>query len=270
MRLHDSYRWYLHLFYYKVLKISRFFTNNLFGKKEHKFLFILTPPYCGSTLLNQILSTSNNLSCNNHLGVREGQLLPEVKDIMFYNKGWHNEVNYPWQRIKNVWMKYWDQRKEVLMDKTNTNIMRVSEINKVFDNTYFLSMVRNPYAQVEGIMRRNGTNAEYAAKFALKCLRYQKKNNEVEKNILLISYEDLCDNTKTSIKKIKNFIPSIGEIKVDIEFSAHNFKTKGKMKIQNLNKEKIEKITKRDLKLINAIFNKEQDLLEYFGYSIIN
>ena len=86
----------------------------------------------------------------------------------------------------------------------------------------------------------------------------------------MISYEDLCDNTKTSIKKIKNFIPSIGEIKVDIEFSAHNFKTKGKMKIQNLNKEKIEKISKRDLKLINAIFNKEQDLLEYFGYSIIN
>ena len=36
------------------------------------------------------------------------------------------------------------------------------------------------------------------------------------------------------------------------------------MKIQNLNKEKIEKISKRDLKLINAIFNEEQDLLEYF------
>tara|TARA_B100002052_G_scaffold269386_1_gene268741 strand:- start:2780 stop:3592 length:813 start_codon:yes stop_codon:yes gene_type:complete len=269
MRLHNSYRWYLHLLYYKFLKISRFFTNNFFGKKEHKFLFILTPPYCGSTLLNQILSTSNNLSCNNHLGVREGQLLPEVKDIMFYNKGWHNEVIYPWEKIKNVWMKYWDQRKDILMDKTNTNIMRVSDIKKVFDNVCFLSMVRNPYAQVEGIMRRNGADADYAAKFALKCLRYQKRNNEKEKNILLISYEDLCDDTQNSIKKIKDFIPIIGEIKADIEFSAHNFKTKGKMKIQNLNKEKIEKISSKDLKVINAHFEGEKDLLNYFGYSII-
>jgi len=270
MRLHNSYRWYLHLLYYKFLKISRFFSNNFFGKKEHKFLFILTPPYCGSTLLNQILSTSNNLSCNNHLGVREGQLLPELKDIMFYNKGWHDEVSYPWKKIKNVWMKYWDQRKDVLMDKTNTNIMRVSAIKKVFDNVCFLSMVRNPYAQVEGIMRRNGSDADYAAKFALKCLRYQKQNNEKEKNILLISYEDLCDDTQNSIKKIKDFIPIIGEIKSDIEFSAHNFKTKGKMKIQNLNKEKIEKISSKDLKVINAHFEVEKDLLNYFGYSIIN
>ena len=181
MRLHNSYRWYLHLLYYKFLKISRFFTNNFFGKKEHKFFFILTPPYCGSTLFNQILSTSKNLSCNNHLGVREGQLLPEVKDIMFYNKGWHDEISYPWEKIKNVWMKYWDQRKDILMDKTNTNIMRVSEIKKVFDNVCFLSMVRNPYAQVEGIMRRNGADVDYAKKFALNCLRYQKQNNEKEK-----------------------------------------------------------------------------------------
>ena len=117
MRLHNSYRWYLHLLYYKFLKISRFFTNNFFGKKEHKFLFILTPPYCGSTLLNQILSTSNNLSCNNHLGVREGQLLPEVKDIMFYNKGWHNEVIYPWEKIKNVWIRLWVRQRIELIDE---------------------------------------------------------------------------------------------------------------------------------------------------------
>ena len=167
-------------------------------------------------------------------------------------------------------MRYWDQRKDILMDKTNTNIMRVSDIKKFFDNVCFLSMVRNPYAQVEGIMRRNGANAEYAAKFALKCLRYQKQNNEKEKNILLLSYEDLCDDTKKSIKKIKDFMPLLGEIKADIEFSAHNFKTKGKMKIQNLNKEKISKITSQDLKVINAHFESEKDLLKYFGYSIIN
>ena len=269
MKLHTSKRWYLHLIYYQVLKFYRFFTNHLFAKKDHKFLFILSPPYCGSTLLNQILSTSDNLSCNNHLGVREGQLLPEVKDIMFYNKGWDTDVSYPWEKIKKIWMKYWDQRKTILMDKSNTNIMRVTEIKKVFDNIFFLAMVRNPYAQVEGIIRRNDATTEYAAAFALKCLRYQKKNKEHEKDILFISYEDLCDNKEESIEKIKEFIPELGTINFDLEFSAHNFKTDGKMKIQNLNDEKINKLSSAQIKVINSCFKKEEELLNYFGYSII-
>ena len=269
MKLHESRKWYLHLVYYQLLKFSRFFTNNLFAKKENKFLFILTPPYCGSTLLNQLLSTSKNVSCNNHLGVREGQLLPEVKDIMFYNKGWHNEVSYPWAKIKKVWMKYWDQRKPILLDKTNTNIMRVNEIEKVFDNTFFLAMVRNPYAQAEGIIRRNGSSPEYAAQFALKCLRYQRKNKEINGNILFISYEELCDNKEESIEKMQEFIPELGTLKSDIEFSAHNFKTKGKMKIRNLNDEKIKNLSSDQIKIINSFFKNEEDLLSYFGYSII-
>ena len=270
MILHNSSRWYLHLSYYQLIKFIRFFTNFLFGRKDHKFLFILTPPYCGSTLLNQILSTSKNLSCNNHLGVREGQLLPEVKNMMFLNKGWHTEVNYDWPFIRKVWMKYWDQRKAILMDKSNTNIMRVNKVKEVFDNAVFLAMVRNPYAQVEGIMRRNGATAEYAAKFALKCLRYQKQNKLSEKeNILFTSYEELCDTKYEVVEKIKKFIPEIGNIDSDLEFSAHNFKTDGKMKIQNLNKEKIKKINKENMGIINSYFNKEIDLLEFFGYSII-
>ena len=270
MKLHTSPRWYLHLSYYRALKFSRFFTNNLFGREKHIFLFILTPPFCGSTLLNQILSTSNNLSCNNHLGVREGQLLPELKDMMFYNKGWHNDVNYDWPFIKKTWMKYWDQRKAILMDKSNTNIMRVAKIKEVFDNAIFLAMVRNPYAHAEGIMRRNGATPEYAANFAIKCLRYQKENKLSEKeNILFISYENLCDSTEQVIKNINSFIPELGKVNTELEFSAHNFKTEGKMKIQNLNDEKIKKLSKKDIGVINTYFKKEEELLQFFGYSII-
>ena len=269
MKLHTSKKWYLHLVYYQLLKFFRFFTNNLFAIKNHKFLFILSPPFCGSTVLNQLLSTSKNLSCNNHLGVREGQLLPELIDIMFYNKGWHKKVSYPWQRIKIVWMKYWDQRKLILMDKTTTNIMRVSDIKKTFKNVFFIALVRNPYAQVEGLIRRNGATVEYAAKFALMCLQYQKDNKLRDPNILFISYEDLCDNRNEIISNIKEFIPEIGMLKSDAKFSAHNFKSKGSMRIQNLNAEKIEKIDSMQLKLINDIFRKEEALLNFFGYSII-
>ena len=269
MKLDYSKKWYLHLIYYRLLKLYRFFKNIFFARKDHIFLFILSPPFCGSTLLNQILSTSKNLSCNNYLGVREGQLLPEVKDIMFNNKGWDNHVSYPWSKIKRVWMEYWDQSKQILMDKSTTNIMRVQEIKDVFTNISFLAMVRNPYAQVEGIIRRNNSTAEYAAKFALKCLRYQRRNKEHYKDILFFSYEDLCDNTEEVFEKIQKYIPELGKIKSNLKFSAHNYKTKNKMRIQNLNKEKIAMLSTEQLLVINSYFKMEAELLDYFGYSII-
>jgi len=147
--------------------------------------------------------------------------------------------------------------------------MRVREIRKVFDNIIFLAMVRNPYAQVEGIIRRNQATVEYAAEFSLKCLRYQRRNKENEDDILFISYEDLCDNTEMTMAKIKKHIPELGFINFDLEFSAHNFKTSKRIKIQNFNNEKISKISSEQLKVINSYFKKEEELLNYFGYSII-
>ena len=79
----------------------------------------------------------------------------------------------------------------------------------------------------------------------------------------------MCDNKEESIEKIKEFIPELGTINFDLEFSAHNFKTDGKMKIQNLNDEKINKLSSAQIKVINSCFKKEEELLNYFGYSII-
>ena len=69
--------------YYSYIRIIRLFSY-LFSKNiKHQFLFILSPPYAGSTMLNQLISSSNNVSCNNNLGTREGQLLPQVRNFMF-------------------------------------------------------------------------------------------------------------------------------------------------------------------------------------------
>ena len=166
-------------------------------------------------------------------------------------------------------MRYWDLRKLILMDKSTTNIMRVREIREVFEDTIFLAMVRNPYAQVEGIIRRNKATVEYAAEFSLQCLRYQRENKENGDDILFISYEDLCDNKVNSMEQINKFIPELGFINFNLKFSAHNFKTSKRIKIQNFNNEKISKISSEQLRVINSYFKKEEELLNYFGYSII-
>jgi hypothetical protein len=257
------------LLYYFLVR-QKLVLKYLFLKRtEVKFLFILSPPYCGSTLLNQLLSTSKNVSSNNNLGTREGQLLPEVREFMFQKDRWNKNVKYPWKDIKKVWMKYWDQTKPVLLDKSIPNIMRVKEIKKEFTNLYFICMVRNPYAQVEGIIRRNNATLEYAADFAINCLRYQKENIEQENNLLFFSYEQLCEDKEKTIKRIIDFLSELNDINGNTLFKAHNFKTTESMAITNLNDEKIAKLSSKQLSVINSIFKKDIELLSYFNYSII-
>ena len=71
--------------YIEVVAINKL-KRLLKPKIENKYLFILAPPYCGSTLLNEIISTSPFVSVNNLHGRREGQQLPTVRKIMFDNK----------------------------------------------------------------------------------------------------------------------------------------------------------------------------------------
>ena len=42
------------------------------------------------------------------------------------------------------------------------------------------------------------------------------------------------------------------------------------MGIVNLNQEKVDKLTGEQIETINRIFEKEKELLDYFGYQIVN
>jgi hypothetical protein len=255
--------------YYQFTRCKLFIPNLINKNKPHKYLFILSPPFCGSTLLNQLISTSQNISCNNNIGTREGQTLPEVRSIMFESNRWDKNLSLPLEKIKTIWHKYWDLSKPILLEKSTPNIMRVNDIKKCFNPISFICMVRNPYAQCEGIIRRNGKSAEFAAKFALNCLQYQKVNIENEKNLLFFTYEDLCENKSQVVNKIISFMPDLKDVKSEKKFKAHNFKTNDKMEITNLNHEKIAKLTTEQLNEINYHFKEEEELLKYFNYTII-
>jgi stage III sporulation protein SpoIIIAA len=62
--------------YYNIRKANE---KKATSKKSinNTYLFILSPPFCGSTLLNEIISSSDNVSVNHTFGTREGQTLPK-------------------------------------------------------------------------------------------------------------------------------------------------------------------------------------------------
>ena len=244
--------------------------KNLFlAKKENQFLFILSPPFCGSTLLTEIISTSKNVSCNNNIGLREGQHLPKVQNVLFTEDRWDPNKEIDWNRIKKLWSKYWDRSKSVLLEKSPPNICRAKNIDKVFGNSKYICLIRDPYAQIQSNTRRYNTDLEAAAKKYISYLKFQKNNIETLEKTLVVSYEELADNPLKTKEKISTFLPLLDDISIDLKFNAHNMHQKKQMGITNLNQESIKALTKDQINSINTILDKEQELIKYFNYNIL-
>lgn len=254
---------------YRRTKFKMAVKRTLLPGVENKFLFVLCPPYCGSTLLVEILSTSKSVSVNNQNGTKEGQKLPEVRPIMYETPDrWNEAAKFPWQDIRSVWLQYWDQTRPILLEKSPPNIMRAFDIQVHFQPAYFIGMVRNPYAHCESIIRRNSQSPSMAAEFVLKCLRYQKQNIEGLANAIFFKYEKLTSQPGETAVKLKQFLPELADLDMDRDYGAHNFKDQ-QLKIQNLNEEKIKNLTPQQMDEINTYFAQEKPILDYFEYELL-
>ena len=262
-----SYRYYFS--HYRCKKMKNLLSRIIKRRIQNSYLFILCPPYAGSTLLNELLSTSPNVSANNDLGSREGQQLPTTRKIMYdHRERWNIDRKYDWIFIKKEWLKYWDIRRPILLEKSPPNIIRALEIQAHFKPAYFICMVRNPYAHCEGIIRRNNNQPKNAAEFVINCFKYQRKNIEILENVLMITYEELTEDTDLVVDKLTRFIPWLNDINTNLVSKAHNYMKKP-MPISNMNDEKIARLSKQQMHELNSVFEKEKDLLDYFGYEII-
>ena len=255
--------------YFHFISKKNSIKNLFFSKKKNQHLFILSPPFCGSTLLTEILSTSRNLSCNNNIGLKEGQHLPETHNILFTQDRWNPNKKIDWLVIKSIWNKYWDRSKDILLEKSPPNICRAENINDVFNNSKYICLIRNPYAQIQSNIRRYSTDITDATEKYISYLKYQKNNLEKLSDTLLISYEELADNPIKTKEKIISFIPLLSDINIDLKFKAHNMHKKKEMGIVNLNDDSISALNKNQIDKINSSLKTHQDLIKFFNYSLL-
>lgn len=261
----DSTKRLLYFFYIsQKIKLKNLF----FAKEKNDYLFILSPPFCGSTILTQIISSSKNVSCNNNIGLREGQHLPKAKDILFTDNRWQKNKKIDWNNIKLIWHKYWDLSKQILIEKSPPNIIRTNDITQTFHGVKFICLVRNPYAQIQSNIRRYDTETSQATLKYIDYLKYQKTNYE-NNDAILIKYEELTENPQLIKKQIFDFFPALKDIKMDIKFSAHNIRNKKELHLTNLNQESISLLTANQIETINNILIKEKSILDFFNYTII-
>lgn len=227
------------------------------------YVFVLCPPYCGSTVLWKLIATSERASALPD----EGQFLPEVRDAM-RDRPWDASRRMPWPEIKAAWHRYWDDSKPYLLEKSPPHLIRTAEIREHFDPVRFVVMVRDPYAHVHGLMTRNRWSAAEAARFAVRCLQAQRHNLEHDPDALRLTYEELVDRPEAAARRIEAFLPELGALDARARFRTPTLRGPVERPLVNLNRQKVGLLTRRDVRAINAELEPHRELLAYWGYAL--
>ncbi len=228
-------------------------------------LFILSPPFCGSTLLWKLISTSGTVSSLPD----EGQFLPEVRPLMRGAPA-NPDKHIPWTAVEKIWRQYWDLSKPILLEKSPPNVMRADQIEEHFQNAAFIAMMRDPYAFCEGHHRRLGKGAKFAADRWCQFAQMQRRNIQERSRILYFTYEALTEDTRGVAQQIIEFLPELESIDIDRTFKLKSIEGRRARPISNLNESKIKHLSRREIHSISTILGSHEELVNYFGYEILS
>ena len=205
---------------------------------NHKFIFICGLHRSGTSLLYKILKEQDAISGmeNTQVIEDEGQHLQTVfnaankhggpgkfgfdtESYLDNNSKLITEENKV--KLFNQWSKYWDLKKEFLIEKSPPNLIKTKFLQAIFPNSYFITILRHPVATSLATKKWSKTSHLSLINHWLICHnQYLEDRGKLNKH-LTIKYEDLTKNTSETIKKIETFLelnikyPQL-EIKKDI------------------------------------------------------
>lgn len=229
-----------------------------------KYLFLLCPPYSGSTVLWKLIQTSPNVSAL----PTEGQFVDSVRHILL-DERWRAAKEIPWDVVKEKWEEAWDLDKPILLEKSPPHLLRAFEIEQSFRESYFIAMVRNPYAFCEGRNRRYGHPMKDNAEHWVRCAEYQIKNIKGLRNVTHFTYEDFTENLERVASQVLEFIPELQTLNIDLSFEVNSILGKKPRKIENLNDIKITRLSSKSIVEINDVLQCHRDVMSFFDYEYI-
>lgn len=252
-------------------KLSLEINSLKFFLKKHTYLFILAPPFSGSTLLTELISTSPNASINKIDQQMEGMQIPEAR--FFYGsfeERWNENFNYDLKKLDLIWKNNWNWKKSVLVEKSPPLLLRAKHLKSKYGNsTKFLVLIRHPFALYESLKRRRKWDVQTGTDFIYKCLSSQKTTCEqFNEDSLLIKYEDLVSDKENFQRKFSNFIPELENLDFSKSFKSHNYTGKN-LKMVDLNKEKFNRLTIEEKNYIREFFDSKPNLSQWLNYEFI-
>ena len=226
---------------------------------KKKYIFVLCPPFQGSTIIVNLLDSSNNVStfldCETWAG--ESQWLYKKHGDKYFEKNrWNSNYKLNMKLVDKVFNIYLDKDKEIWVEKSPSSICRAKMFQDYFSklgDVYFIISIRNPYS-----------TGHYGADKWIKFAQYQKYNLENLNNVISISYEECCNDLEKVISKIINKIPELGKIFNNNNSDQRNGNERKKL----IHSNKVDRVIHKNRK--NKFLKKNINLLEYFGYNIID
>lgn len=246
-------------------------------KDQPHFLFIITPPYSGSTAIAKILDTSPRTMLLRKNG--EGQGL--VQGLCERDR-WKpdKEVNYA--SVKAVWLNTFQKQKrlyphiDVVIEKSPPNMMRIEKLSSQFTEYSFIANNRDPYANCSSILYRNWYAKYYSAGKRKRVLEglakeWQMRSNKIrelviEKKIPLLTYEHFCEKPSAilDVLKLPEGVSDTMDLKAKIKVKDYESQP-----ITNQNERQIKNLTDEEIEVIGRILKSDNDLMKFFGYQVI-
>ena len=256
------------------------------GSVVETHLFGVAPNDSGSSFLMTALAT-----CRQTWNLpKEGQFAfgftgPNTRDqgrLLWSHRPWRDRfadpTAYDWPRNRTAW--YFqafarDPQASVFFTKAPPFLLLVDSLRRHFRNAKFLFMVRNPYAVCAGIGRYRTNQPvppgkeyfEAAAEHVVNCLALQRHNLETHGGRgVFFTYEAMCDEPERVERQIRALVPALDDLKL-----RQRLAVKGSYDemLTNMNARQIARLTPEQIATVNRVFRQRRDVLDFFGYEII-
>ncbi len=251
-------------------------------------LFILAPNNSGSTFLARALGRSSGaLSLP-----REGQHVAGFHGPSTRGTGtrllwaadpgaiamFRDPAAFDWTRTQRAWRFHAEAASptaSILVVASPPFVLYADQLRAHFPDAKFLIMVRNPYAVVEGICRRsdpgpiarNEDRRVIAARHVATAMRFQRDNiAALADRSAFFTYEAMCDTPGAVEHAIAKLVPALGDVTLDQRIPVKSLYDEP---LRNMNADQIARLSRDDVAAINSVFASHHELLEGFGYRLI-
>lgn len=244
-------------------------------KSEPHFLFIVTPPYSGSTALAQTLNSCKR-SCFLQRRAEGQWLVPGMCDR---SRAWKPKAYMNWDSIQAVWRERYKlisetvHDREIVIEKSPPNLLRMDQLVNAFPNNTVFAFNRNPFANCASILYRRHdpqkkTEAQrievlkqLASDWLFRSIWVKRWIDEM--NLLYFSYEQFCSEPAFWISKLVDRLPVLESVDLEKNIKVKDYR---EAKLENHNKRQIDKLSQNEVAAISTVLAAQEELVNFFGY----
>lgn len=253
-----------------------------------KHLFLLCPNNSGSTYLGNAIARSRAV-----WGLpREGQHMLGFAGPATTHTPWpliwggreeslahfRDSPDYDWERTRTAWYFHASAAREdapVFFTKSPPFLLIADQLAAHFPATSFLIMVRDPYAALEGIVRRRRGGRDeadgadlptIAARHLVTCFEAQRANiARLGSSAIFFTYEELCAGPQQIAHRIAQLVPELDDLDLTQRIAVKGLYDEG---LRNMNADQISRLSRAAAAQATAVFAAHEDLLAGFGYRL--